>query len=243
MRILIGIDDTDNLETEGTGHRVRTLCQRLMEAGLAQGRGITRHQLLVSPEIPYTSHNSSACLDAETLPERLAELWTACRSFLLAESAPGSDAGLCLAAFDQAGPRVRAFGVRAKTEVLRQAEAQSLADAAGIRLEGLTGTGGGIIGALAGVGLHAAGEDGRFLWMPGLREMTGERVRTGDLTGRTGIGAVTTLNGRVLEPQEWIDLGAWPRPVLRAGQAVLLVEEDENGWHCLSKEIVKQISE
>lgn len=243
MRILIGLDDTDNLETEGTGHRARMLCQRLMEENLAQGRGITRHQLLVSPQIPYTSHNSSACLEADAAAERLEEIWALCRSFLLAESAPGSDAGLCLATFEQTNARVRAFGSRAKTEVIRKAEAQTLADGQGIRLEGLTGTGGGIIGALAGVGLHAAGADGRFLWMPNLREMSNTRVQAGELMQRTGVGAVMTADGREIGPQDWIDLGAWPRPVLRGGQAVLLVEEDENEWRCLAKEIVKQLSE
>ena len=60
--LLIGIDDTDNLDTRGTGYRARTLAQGLVDAGLAAVHGITRHQLLVDPRIPYTSHNSSACL-------------------------------------------------------------------------------------------------------------------------------------------------------------------------------------
>lgn len=242
MRILIGVDDTDNLESEGTGHRVRVLCQRLMAEGLAQGRGITRHQLLVSPEIPYTSHNSSACLDVEAAPERLDDLWAFCREYLLAESAPGSDAGLCLAGYEQAGAEVRAFGLRAKREVLHRADALLLAEAGLIRLEGLTGTGGGIIGALAGVGLHAGGEDGRFLWMPNLRELN-RPLPAGELAGSTGIQAVMTLDGKRIAPHELVDPGNWPRPVLRGGQAVLLVEEGPNGWRCLAKEIVKQLTE
>lgn len=242
MRLFIGIDDTDNLETEGTGHRARTLCLRLAEAGLAWGRGITRHQLLVSPEIPYTSHNSSACLDAQALPEKLDELWSFCRGFLLEESAPGSDAGLCLAPFERIDAEVRAFGSRAKHVVLHKTDAAALAAAKGLRLEGLTGSGGGIIGALAGVGLSAAGEDGRYLWMPNLRELNG-RLPAGELAERTGIGAVMTLDGRIIAPHEMIDPGGWPRPVLRGGKAVLLVEEDQDGWRCLAKEIVKQLSE
>lgn len=242
MRILIGIDDTDNIETEGTGHRVRMLTQRLTAGGLAQGRGITRHQLLVSPEIPYTSHNSSACLDADAVPERLEEIWALCRDFLLAESAPGSDAGLCLAIFEQADGEVCAFGLRAKQEVLRKASALELAASKGIRLEGLTGDGGGVIGALAGVGLHAAGADGRYLWMPNLRELSG-RIPAGELCRQTGLGAVMTLDGKTIAPHELVDLGGWPRPVLRGGQAVLLVEEDQDGWRCLGKEIVKRLTE
>lgn len=242
MHIFIGIDDTDNLESRGTGYRARMLCQRLMADHLAQGRGITRHQLLVSPQIPYTSHNSSACLDIEAEPGHLNDLWELCRDFLLADSAPGSDAGLCLAAFEQADADVRAYGCRAKQEVLTKDAAASLAVAKAIRLEGLTGTGGGIIGALAGVGLRAGGEDGRYLWMPNLREWN-EPMRAAELCQRSGIGTVMTLDEKVVAPHEWVQPGNWPRPVLRGGQAVLLVKEDHNGWCCVEKEIIKGLTE
>ena len=62
ITLLIGIDDTDNLETRGTGFRARQLASGLQASALATTHGITRHQLLVDPRIPYTSHNSSACL-------------------------------------------------------------------------------------------------------------------------------------------------------------------------------------
>lgn len=66
MKLLIGIDDTDNLESRGTGYRVRQLANWLSEKNLVVPLGITRHQLLVDPRIPYTSHNSSACLVVES---------------------------------------------------------------------------------------------------------------------------------------------------------------------------------
>jgi hypothetical protein len=73
-QILIGIDDTDNEETHGTGRRARQLGDRLAADGLAEIDGVTRHQLLVDPRIPYTSHNSSACLLARTTTDRLPDL-------------------------------------------------------------------------------------------------------------------------------------------------------------------------
>ena len=94
MHLLLGIDDTDNLETRGTGHRVRQLADWLAQNKLAHPLGITRHQLLVDARIPYTSHNSSACFALET--ENADDVWEAAREFLLRESAVGSDAGLCL---------------------------------------------------------------------------------------------------------------------------------------------------
>ncbi|MGH2717450.1 MAG: hypothetical protein ACRDJU_02570, partial [Actinomycetota bacterium] len=60
--LLIAIDDTDNRDSRGTGAGSRALLEALLDAELGQPVGITRHQLLVDPAIPYTSHNSSACL-------------------------------------------------------------------------------------------------------------------------------------------------------------------------------------
>ena len=65
MKILIAIDDTDNLESRGTGFRARELGLSLMQNGLANLISVTRHQLLFDRRIPYTSHNSSASLLCE----------------------------------------------------------------------------------------------------------------------------------------------------------------------------------
>ena len=83
MRYLIGIDDTDNLESRGTGFRARCLGAELAGAGLARVDGVSRHQLLVHPDIPYTSHNSALCLDAHVPDGRIDEVREYCRDFLL----------------------------------------------------------------------------------------------------------------------------------------------------------------
>src|SRR5512142_2675464 len=114
MNLLIGVDDTDNLETRGTGHRVRQLAEWLEKNKLAGPKGITRHQLLVHPQIPYTSHNSSACLYVEA--ENVDDVWEASREFLLHESAPGSDVGLCLGEWESIPEEALTFGGRAKAE-------------------------------------------------------------------------------------------------------------------------------
>jgi hypothetical protein len=239
MNLLIGIDDTDNLESRGTGYRVRQLAKWLAENDLAVPKGITRHQLLVHPEIPYTSHNSSACISIET--ENADDVWEASREFLLREAAPGSDAGLCLAEWRSILEEVQSFGRRAKSEVLTISEAGRLAAISGIRCEGLTGTGGGVIGALAAIGLHRAGEDGRFLWLPGLRELQGAYPVA--LLCSTGhIDRVCTLDGADLSPETLVEVGEWVRPVLRGGQATLFVEEQNHAWSILSKDRIKSLS-
>jgi len=242
MRYLVAIDDTDNLESRGTGHRARQMADFLAQKQLAQPLAITRHQLLVSPEIPYTSHNSSACLLLEADPQNEDDVWVACSEFLLAESAPGSDAGLCLANWEAVSAQVCAFGRRAKQVVLTQSEARQTALEHGIRLQGFTGTHGGIIGALAGVGLHREGHDGRFLWLPGLRELSG-RLTVAEICARGNVDCIRPLAGSNLSSETLVDVGEWVRPIFRSGQAILYVEEQNNEWHILAKEHIKSLSD
>jgi len=239
MRYLIGIDDTDNLESRGTGHRVRQLGDWLAENQLAAPLGITRHQLLVDPQIPYTSHNSSACLSVETnTPD---DVWEASREFLLRESAPGSDAGLTLAQWDAVNECVLSFAKRAKIVVLTMLEAEQTASQSQIRCEGLTGTHGGIIGALSAIGLHRAGNDGRFLWLPGLRELKG-KYQVSEICKMGHVDRVCTLNNSEVHSKSIVDVGEWIRPVLRDGKATLYVEENNHEWHIISKEHIKKLS-
>ena len=92
MRCLIGIDDTDNPDSRGTGFRARQLGEWLRKEGLAQVRGITRHQLYVHPSIPYTSHNSSACLDVVVDDDSVRAARDFCRDYLLESFASVSGA-------------------------------------------------------------------------------------------------------------------------------------------------------
>jgi hypothetical protein len=178
-QLLIGIDDTDNLGTRGTGHLAERLLLALRHAGFGSATGATRHQLLVDPQIPYTSHNSSMCIGWDGEPGVDAEAIAGVAGpFLETASAPGSDPGLAIAVAENwSDPRCRQelvdFGHRAKREVLNRSAAFALAALCGVSLSAHGGDGGGVIGALAAVGLHLSGDDGRFRWMPGLRDLAG----------------------------------------------------------------------
>jgi hypothetical protein len=243
--LFIGIDDTDNLESRGTGFRVRELARELREQDLADIRAITRHQLYVSPDIPYTSHNSSACLRVQARWHRQADVVAYCRDYLLRESAPGSDAGLCVIEESRISDRVRHWGARAKDTVLTQTECRDLARAEAFILEGLTGDQGGVIGATAAVGLCHAGNDGRFLWARGVRDLDPGTYRLGQLLELTDIDEFREVDGDVIDdPGCRIEITEWARPVLLAGRAVLLLEESDDKqnpvWRVAAKDIIKR---
>ena len=243
MRYFIGIDDTDSLENRGTGYRAREMGRIMQEKGIAVLRMVARHQLLVDPRIPYTSHNSSASLVVDSDLE--SEMIGFCRDFLYAESAQGSDAGLCVAAEDQVTSFVVDWGERAKKELLYYEDALTTAAIAGIFLEGLVGEKIGAIGALAAVGLRKGGNDGRVLWMKNLRETNGV-YSPEQVCALLAIQRVYTTDFKEIPPQSLVSLGDWTRPVLRNGEVVLFVEKTTTRlleYYETAREFTKRISE
>jgi len=243
MRFLIGIDDTDNLESRGTGFMARSLGHGLEDNGIARLIMVVRHQLLVHKDIPYTSHNSSASLLVEL--EDMEKARHFCREFLLENAAQGSDVGLCLANWDFIPELVIEWGNKAKKEVILQDDAMKLALDAGISLEGLTGLHTGVIGALAAIGLRKAGNDGRVLWMPGLREMEG--VFTAEtLQTKYLIDSILNIHGDFVPLNAKINVGEWARPVMQAGKSTLFIEKNNDTadeYRLAGKDFIKRLSE
>lgn len=219
--ILIGLDDTDSATSRGTGYLARELVKALVERGFAP-LGVTRHQLLLDPRIPYTSHNSSACVAVEA--DNGLDAAAAAFDFVADRAAEGSDPGVCVAPADAVAEAVTEFGRRAASRIVTMPEAAALADAAGLDLRPLGGTGLGIIGALAAVGLRAGGGDGRFIDLPGLRSLP-DRVAPSDLK-ELGI-RLDYRGGRDTRPNDAYDTLGWVRPRLIGHRPVLPVQWDE----------------
>jgi hypothetical protein len=248
MKVLIGIDDTDNKDSRGTGYTSRQLASAIENEKFGKVLGITRHQLYVHPEIPYTSQNSSACLEMKSKVgiERLKQF---CRNFMLQNAADGSDVGLCIAKGDDVNLNVVNWGQKAKSVVLNKAEAIDLANRSTIYLEGLTGTKDGIIGALAAIGLRKSGNDGRFIWLnaaKNLRNIEQNILPVQFLLTNTGINKVQSIENKIIKKTDKINLNGWARPILKNNKAVLIVEKTLNNshyeWKCAAKEWVKDLS-
>ncbi len=247
MRILVGIDDTDNKESRGTGYNSRQLAAAIESEGIGKVVGITRHQLFVHPDIPYTSQNSSACLDVIT--NKIDELKAFARAFMKDVGAIGSDVGLCIREWDLIPNEVVEWGNNAKSIVLKMKGAYGLADDHGIYLEGLTGTKDGVIGSLAAIGLRRGGNDGRFVWInssQNLRDIESDAHSIEVLRSKAGIDIIQCGDEIIDNPNERVYLNNWARPVLRDNRSVLLVDKEENNksyeWKCSAKEFVKGVS-
>jgi tRNA(Ile2) C34 agmatinyltransferase TiaS len=229
--LLIAIDDTDNAEPGcvGTGKLARMLARELVDRGLAGETDVTRHQLLVHPDIPFTSHNSAACITARTATAPGDVVADVARRFLLDHPNRGANPGLCVLEPAAVPAFLLAFAKRAQTEVLALAEADDTA----ARLEGTVWwhgeTGQGRIGALAAVALRHSGEDGRFIGLAGIRGLEGT-LTVGEIRTRSPIAAVETLEGERLADEVRVDTQDWVRPALRGGRPVLRVRRLGDRW-------------
>jgi hypothetical protein len=245
MILLLGIDDTDDASSRGTGHQARQLGKTLHEEGIAEVHAVTRHQLLVDSRIDYTLRNSSACLVLESTQNDHTSLLGFARMKLKSSCAPASNVGISLAEPSAVDMEIQDFGRAAKREVLSVDPAQALADQKAIHLEGINGNGAGVIGALAAIGLHASGDDGRFIWLSKLRELNG--IYTVDeLTKLLGV-EIETAAGEALPPAAEIETLDWMRPIMRDGRAILLAEREyqdgEIAWRFADKPTIKALSD
>lgn len=247
INILIGIDDTDNAESRGTGFHSRQLAHQLEGTGHAAVNGITRHQLFVNPAIRYTSQNSSACISLST--DKLSLITSLCEEYLKENSAPGSDAGLCISAAEHIKQNIIDWGMDAKSKILYMDDAIALAGENTVYLRGFTGNHEGIIGALAAVGLRAGGNDGRFIWRKGRRELRELVPGIADVQGlmeELELDSIETLKGEIPKPQDKIYVNEWVRPLLKNKKAILIAEKTENNdgyeWKLTSKEVIRTIS-
>jgi hypothetical protein len=229
MRIYLGFDDTDVFDAEiGTGRLVRMFEDKL-PAGVRLW-GVVRHQLLVDPRIPYTSHNSPACAVVETQDLRVQSHLIQLAAHHIAELAsPGSDPGLCVASANADLTGLIEFGLDCTSSVQTQQRAKDTTQIAGVHLSGHGGTHDGIIGATAAVGLTAYGWSGRFLEFGRLRELP-DPVSASHLRDQ-GIRTVTMdRDATVLPPDAMIVTNGWVSPRLWAGVPVLPVRFEDGSW-------------
>jgi len=218
MSLLIGIDDTDMPGTRGTNQLAREIVRRLASDWTCLW--IVRHQLFVDPRVPYTSQNGSASI-AVAGPLDVPRIADVCRQAIHDWFIPGSDPGLCVAASADVSADVVAYAHHCEREVVSQEQAHDVAGRTGLHLEGLGGTHGGVIGALAAVGLAREANSGRIVqW----------RDWPDDLSGPQPIGTLARREVEVrlevdntVVPDGMVDVGKHLRPNLRHRSAVLFV--------------------
>ncbi len=229
--VLVCIDDTDMPGTKGTGWLCQEICEILETRTLGRCQAISRHQLFVHDDIPFTSHNSSmcfqVCLAQGVSQEALIDFMV---GLLKKRSIKGSDPGLCVAELNgnlDTAPLI-AFGKKAKIAVSSKAAAYDLARACGIHLSEHGGTGDGIIGAIAGIGLRLSGDDGRYRGWYHLGR-PGDPLKVGDLIQYDFVDAVLSPSGEDLPPEILVALGSKKTKTVRLTHRQVLLTLPNEG--------------
>jgi tRNA(Ile2) C34 agmatinyltransferase TiaS len=231
MDLLVAIDDTDNLEPDcvGTGRLARMLATHLSERGACKRANVTRHQHFVHPDIPFTSHNSSACLLAEKITAPRDAISDLAQQFLVDHPNAGANPGLCVVEPSAVPSWLLDFAKRTQSEVVTLDEADRVA----ARLDGFVWsageTGQGRIGALAAAALRASGEDGRFIGLRGIRGLEGV-MTVAEIVASSGVERVESIDGAALPPETRIHTQDWVRPALRGGVPVMRVQQRDGRW-------------
>lgn len=223
MNHLVCIDDTDMPGTKGTGWLVEALCRELDAKGFGAASVISRHQLFVHDDIPFTSHNSSMCFEI-ALKKSAKELVDFLADALKVRSRKGSDPGLCVGSVPEAPGRTHLieFGRQAKRRVLSKEMAYDLAASVGVHLSEHGGTGDGVVGALAGLGLRLSGNDGRYRGWHHLGQ-PGDVVKVERLCRYPFIDALVNLKGDPLPPEAQVCIGSEKTKTVRIRHSQVVV--------------------
>lgn len=248
MNYMVCVDDTDMPGTKGTGWLVQNLCEILETRGLGKCSPISRHQLFVHPDIPFTSHNSAMCFELIRADEAMDPVIQFMAEFLETRCEKGSDPGLCVARVDTAlnTKGLIEFGKMAKKVVTSKQAAYDLARQTRIHLSEHGGTGGGVIGAVAGVGLRLSGDDGRYRGWFHLG-MPGDIVCVDQLCQLPFIDQLVTTTGTILSREMSVHVGSEKTKTVRLGnQQVVVVTQNETAqqtglqYRTITKQEAKQ---
>lgn len=225
--IIVGIDDTDIIDSPGTNQLARAILKRI--GSFARDAVICRHQLFFDSRVPYTSKNGSASIQLPFVNDsEVPGLTDIIRRVMDDWFVEGSDPGLCIAA--EVAVEIRQYALRCKSEVITQQEARDVANRSRCYLEGLGGTNQGIVGALAATGLIATGDDGRVVhlnfWPYPDDEFSGSQ--TLENIQERGVHEIRIFETGLPLHEGLVDVGNHLRPNWRGGKIVLFVEANKN---------------
>ncbi len=229
-QFIVGLDDTDAEGSAGTGALARDLVTRFVEEGLGEHRGVTRHQLLDSPKVKRTTQNCAFALELLT-NQSLNDVEDWLVRFVRQHAQRRADPGVAILSRHSDMPHVLAFGRRSQTEVMKLDDASTFSSEANVRLRALGGRRAGSVGALAAAGLRAGGGDGRYTYLDGLRELTGQ-ITAGQMRQRCP-GLTRILHEENREPMDRDDLIEtfdWVRPRLFEGGPIITATRSPDNW-------------
>lgn len=164
MKIYVALDDSRQLDGGKAGQTASLLGKYIEARGWGQSAIPSRHRLYPHPETGCKKHNTARSFAADIDGKNLNEFIDYACQLVKSTGTPDSNAGLAIAVpelMDNPDELIQ-YAYRVKEEMVDKAEAMELAARPGLHVFEINGSGNGVIGALAAVGLRMTGNDGQF---------------------------------------------------------------------------------
>lgn len=200
---------------------------------------ITRHQLFIHEDIPYTSHNSSMCFTTHLSLEEKERVITFVIKYIETFSAPSSQPGICIG-FEKDiknKKQLIEYGFAAKQRVLTKVDAYNMSKEINFHLSEHKNGGQGVIGAVAGVALRLYGSDGRI---KGNLKLEKKSIRVKELLEIDSIEAVCLEDKTPIGSNNMVNINDKLKRVMLDHTLVVLVQKDKEDYSILSTEQLRK---
>ncbi len=225
MKIFVAIDDSRQLDGAKAGETASILTKFIAEKGWGKCAIPSRHRLFSHPDTGCKKHNTARSFSADIADEYLDDFIDHACKLIIRNGSLDSNAGLAVAVPElMKNPEdLIDYAYRAKEEVISKTEALEFGKQPGIYLLELSGSGQGIIGALAGAGLRITGNDGQFRGK--LHIGTGEDyiATVSEIVNKTYVEQVKNMDFENLGDEECVRMGEKVKVVLLDNKYTLMV--------------------
>lgn len=225
IKIYVAIDDSRQLDGGKAGVTASLLTKAIEDNGWGTASIPSRHRLYPHPGTGCKKHNTARSFSADIKEENLDEFIDYACNMIKANATPDSNSGLAVAVPEQMEntDELIEYAYKAKEEMVSKAEALELAKKPGLYLFELSGSGQGIIGALAGAGLNMTGNDGQFR---GKLELSKEEyyiATVKEIIEKTYVQQVKNMDLEIIGEDEYVRMGEKVKVVLLDNKYTLMV--------------------
>lgn len=209
MKIYVAIDDLRQIDGGKAGAAASSLTRIIEDNSWGTCSIPSRHRLYPHPSTGCKKHNTARSFAADIKDEYLPEFIDYARNMIKTVATPDSHTGLAIVVPQQMEntDELINFAYKAKEELVTKAETLELAKKPGIYLFALSGSGQGIIGALAGAGLNMTGNDGQFR---GKLELSKEEyyiATVKEIIEKTYVEQVKSMDFESIGEDEYVRMG------------------------------------
>ncbi|MEN6325898.1 MAG: hypothetical protein ABFD18_06795 [Syntrophomonas sp.] len=225
MKIYVALDDSRQLDGGKAGETASLMGKYIEARGWGRSTIPSRHRLYPHPETGCKKHNTARSLAADIDVQYLNEFIDYACQLIISTGTGDSNAGLAIAVPElmENPDELIEYAYRVKEGLVSKDETLRLATQPGLYVFELNGTGKGIIGALAAVGLRMTGNDGQFRGK--LQVGTGEDyiASVKEIVDQTFVEQVKNMDFENISDLEYVRMGEKVKVVLLDNKYTLMV--------------------